>query len=906
MKINICMLKTPINLTCDSEINPLGTTNIRPVFSYTLNSSYKDVIQSSYQIVASSSMEFMNNHNYDVWDSGIISSNKSQFIDYEGIKLKSKMIVFWRVRSFDNNSIPTSFSEIAFFEMGLLEGDWNAKWITSDITSSAPVFCKKFELKRECTIKSARLYITGLGYFTAYLNNNRVGNDYFSPVVSDYDDRDLNNILIPFHNKTKKSIYYLTYDIKSSLVSSSNVLNVVLGNGWYNHNEKTVEGDYSYGLPKTIFEIHIVYDDNTTQIVLSDEKTAVSNSPIISNTLFKGEEYDFRKEEDTIFFNFENETVSQCSLVENKPKGELIGQIIACDRITKKINHIKQWKVDNKITYDFGQNFTGFVSIAASGKAGDVITAVFGENIDNDNKIDTLSTSWGIQVQTDKIILNGNGINTFIPHFTWHGFRYCELELSCGTVDIKEIHALVLHNDIKTDGEFICSNELFNSIQKNYIWTQLSNMHGGIPSDCPHRERRGYTGDGQVTAESAIYNFNVNSFYQKWIKDICDSQDMKTGYIPHTAPFSGGGGGPGWGSACVILPNLLYAYYGDINILIKTVSTMKKWVDYLDTRHDGDYIINREEAGWCIGDWCNPRKMELDESLINTYFFGYCAELLSRTFNILRLENESDYYKKLYAKIGNSFNMNFFNNARKQYGNGKQGADTIPFYWGIVADDEKLNIMDSIIHNLMIDNNGHFDTGIFATPMTLDVLTTNGHSEELYEILNKEDYPSYGYMIKSGATTIWEFWEKETGPSYAAKNGEKMEGYFTSHNHPMLGSISAWFYKRIAGLNLDGIGSNRYIKIKPYVMGDLKFAKAHKETIFGLASVSWNIVNNEFLLECIIPVGCRAGIFIPYFENMKAFEISDNKKIPIMNRDDDCFSIEVGSGKYNFIVSEDE
>jgi len=903
---SICKLNTPINLTCDSEMNPLGMTNMRPAFSYTLISSHSDVIQQAYHIVASSSMEFMNNHNYDVWDSGIVSSCKSQFIDYSGIKLKSKMIIFWSVRSFDDNFMPTSFSEIAYFEMGLQKDDWRAKWVTSNITSSAPVFHRKFELKEKCKVKSARLYITGLGYFTAYLNRNRVGNDYFSPLVSDYDDRDLNNILIPFHNKTKKSIYYLTYDIKSSLISSSNILNVVIGNGWYNHKEKTVEGDYSYGLPKTIFEIHINYDDNTTQIFLSDEETTVSNSPIINNTLFKGEEYDFRIDEEAIFSNLKNETVSQCILVKNEPKGELIGQIIASDRIIRKIDYIKQWKADNKITYDFGQNFTGFVSIAASGKAGDTITAVFGENIGTDNKIDTLSTSWGIQIQTDKVILNGKGINTFIPHFTWHGFRYCELELSNENVDINEVHALVLHNDIKIDGEFLCSNELFNSIQKNYIWTQLSNMHGGIPSDCPHRERRGYTGDGQVTAESAIYNFNVNSFYQKWIKDICDSQDMETGYVPHTAPFSGGGGGPGWGSACVILPNLLYTYYGDINILNKTVSTMKKWVDYLNTRHDGDYIINREEAGWCIGDWCNPRKMELDESLVNTYFFGYCAELLSRTFHILNLESESDIYKKLYIKIKNAFNNTFFNNAKKHYGNGRQGADVIPLYWNIVDDNEKQNIMESIIHNLMVENDGHFDTGIFATPMTLDVLTTHGHKEDLYEILNKVDYPSYGYMIKSGATTIWEFWEKEIGPSYDAKNGDKMEGYFTSHNHPMLGSISAWFYKRVAGLDLDGIGSNRYISIKPYVMGDLKFAKAHKETIFGLASVSWNIVNSEFFLECVIPVGCRARIFIPSFVNKQAFEIVNNKKIPMAQRADDYYTVEVGSGKYNFTVLGDE
>ena len=453
---------------------------------------------------------------------------------------------------------------------------------------------------------------------------------------------------------------------------------------------------------------------------------------------------------------------------------------------------------------------------------------------------------------------------------------------------MEDIDIRIVHTDVDTVGSFECSNALFNKIHENYTRTQLGNFHGSFSSDCPHRERLGYTGDGQVITESTIFNFDMRQFYLKWLDDIDDARNKKTGYVPHTAPFGGGGGGPAWGSAYVIVPWLYYLYYGDSEVLYKHYSGMKHWVDYLGTRTDGDYIVVREEPnGWCLGDWATPDKIELPEPLVNTAYYYHVSHIMSKVAGVLQNETDRERFSVLADSIRLNFNNQFLDPETLNYWEGRQGANIFPLAFGLVPDLIHKEVFTNLIDHLKeIDE--HFDTGILATPLLLDVLTDLKQHDLAYRIMNQRDFPSFGdYIEGKGATTLWENWD---GGS--------------SHSHPMYGSVIRWFYNDLAGINpVEEAPGFKKFDLKPVFPEDLKFVKCDYNSNYGLIRSEWMKKTKDIAWTIGIPANCIAQVYIPSIsrEDIQINEksIDSCHEARFVREEDGRFIYEIKSGRYD-------
>ncbi|MCB0730932.1 MAG: family 78 glycoside hydrolase catalytic domain [Ignavibacteriae bacterium] len=548
-----------VKLKCEYLENPIGIDIITPRLSWEIKSNLNNVNQKAYQIIVSSSLDKLNNEIGDIWDSKKVLSDESIHIKYLGKELKSRQRVFWKVRIWDERNIASNWSENNYWEMGLLNQlDWNAKWIGRDEQKEITVgqlnpaiyLRKKFKVKKK--IKTARIYITGLGYYEQYLNGKKVGDYVLSPNQTNYDRRQVDKFENGRIANMSTRILYNTFDVKKYLQEGENVISVILGNGWYYQNEREEYLPLSFDTPRLFAQLEIEYVDRTKYKIVSDETWKISTGPIIDNNLYHGEIYNARLENPNWNLNnFDDNKWINAKIVRT-PDGELNTQMSPPDRIIKTIKPISIVKLREGIfKYDFGTMFSGWVKLKIKGKKGDQVKLTFYE--DSGNSFE----------QSDTYIFKGDDFETWEPRFTWHAFRFVEVESPTIPLTLENIVGRIVNTDVESAGSFECSNQLFNRIENDYRKTQLGNMHGGVPTDCPHRERRGYTGDGQISAQAAIYNFDMHSFYTKWLNDISDAQNKETGYVPNTVPYHSGGGGTPWGSAYIIIPWYMYLYYGD-------------------------------------------------------------------------------------------------------------------------------------------------------------------------------------------------------------------------------------------------------------------------------------------------------------------------------------------------------
>jgi alpha-L-rhamnosidase len=919
------MLKAPLNLRCEYLLNPIGVDTPQPRFSWALTSDDKSQKQTAFQVLVSSDPIFQEQDLGDIWDSSKVINDQSNQVEYRGRNLIPAENYFWKVRVWDENGQVTQYSDIANFEMGLMGAEsWSSNWIGASEENQSPLFRKVFITNGQ--IKKARGYICGLGYYELYINGEKIGDHVLDPHWTDYDTREISSLQFPFDDKTTKTVPYVTYDITGLVKAGENVLGVMLGNGWYNQRDKILEGAMSYGSPRLAVQVIIDCLDGGGQTISSDATWKTSPSPLIYNNIYYGEIYDARLEQDGWCNTGFDDSQWSRALIVRPPSGKLRSQLAPPDRIIRTIlpTLIKS-DAAGQFIYDMRENISGWVRIRAQGKAGARVVLRYAEELGTDGSLDFSSTgNWDfskdennietgldvaplVQIQKDEYIFKGSGVEEYQPRFTWHCFRYVEITVSKGNCSDLSIEGLVVHSDLDKTGSFSCSNELFNGIQEICKRTLLNNSHGGVPSDCPHRERLGYTGDGHVSAFSSIYNFDMSQFYTKWLNDIRDAQNKETGFVPHTAPFAGGGGGPGWGSAYILIPWYMYLYYGDKRILEEHYSGMKHWIDYLSTRTDGNNIIEREEpGGWCLGDWCTPGRTDIPARLVNTFFYGYCTRILSQIAHVLEKSEDSNYLSKLSESINLSFNKEFLDEGSGKYSIGRQGTEVFPLQWGITPESVSESVVSYLAGHLERNCNAHLDTGIFATAYLFDQLVDNGYGDLAYKILNQKDFPSYGHMIENGATTLWECWQKDLSPY----------NYCPSHCHSMFGSISAWFYSRIAGIRPDALSPGfKNVIISPHVLGNLTFAKATFKTLYGVIRVDWKTDDREFTVEVDIPVNCTAEIRVPKIgsEYIKIANqdklIWDGRRLLIENGEngilgthegENSVSIVSGSGTYVF------
>ncbi|MHA2088366.1 MAG: family 78 glycoside hydrolase catalytic domain [Promethearchaeota archaeon] len=597
------MIKPPSNLRCEYLVNPIEIDMPYPRFSWILDHEERSQYQSAYQIIVSSEETFSNSENGNIWDTGKIFSDNHINIEYSGKPLKSDSSYYWRVKWWDKDDKESNFSDIATFGTALLnDSDWKAKWISKkefidedsrrklqyksqerdfmgslfekDFYEVHAIYLRK-EFSLEKQVKNAKIYICGVGYYELRINGKRIGDRVLEPAQTDYN----------------KIALYSTYDITAHL-ENKNVIGVILGNG------RCLE-HYGYDFPKLIAQIHIHYTDGTNSLIITDDSWELSTGPILENGIYFGEKYDARLEMPGWDKpNFKDNEWEKVTLVKGHKLASQLMQPIQVTTILKP-QSLKSPQAGVYI-YDFGQNFTGFVRIKAQGPKGSKIKLKFSEILDETGLLNT-ATNGNAQV-TDIYILKGDGEETYMPHFTYHGFRYVELTGFPGVPTIDTIEGLFFHSNVPQVGDFFCSNELINKIHTNIIWGQLSNLMS-IPTDCPQRdERHGWMGDAQLVTEEAMLNFDMAQFYTNYLRNIKVCQ-MDDGRISDVVPpyWSIYPADPAWGTAYITIAWYMYWYYNDLRILKENYESMKRYVDFLaKTAEENISPLGR------YGDWCPP------------------------------------------------------------------------------------------------------------------------------------------------------------------------------------------------------------------------------------------------------------------------------------------------------------
>ncbi len=701
-------------------------------------------------------------------------------------------------------------------------------WVKADDDCQSPVIRRTFQAEKP---QEGYIEITGLGYFSVRINGIQITEDRFVPALSDYEKRDLSNLLYPISDTFTHRIYFLRYDCSAALKPGENTVEIRLGNGFYRQTERTIEGSGQFGQDlKTAFCI-VFQDIAGGREVFSDGTELWRDSEIVSSHLFTGEVHDARR--------LDQEPEWKPVQIVPTPQSELMLQTCPADRVIQTITPVLLREDADKRIYDAGVNISGNVRITTSAPAGTEIRLRFAENyVDGELDFKTTGSDYDCasgckQIQEDVFICDGK-TRSFEPLFVWHAFRYFEV---IGPVDRLEVQ--VIHSDTPVSANFQSDCEGMNWLYQAFLRTQLNNMHGGVPSDCPHRERLGYTGDGQVCAEAAMLTTHSREFYRKWIRDILDCQDVTGGHVQHTAPFMGGGGGPGgWGCAIVLVPYAYYRRYGETQMLRLCYEPMKKWCDYLDSRLENNLVCAEEPGGWCLGDWCTLEKTVIPEPFVNTYFYIKCLHILERIASLLGRPEDIHTFASKAENLKQALLNTYFDRETGDFFGNVQGANAYGLDIGL-GDERTLNNLVSHYEKL-----GHFDTGFLGTDILLDVLFRKGQKDLAYQLLSSRELGSFLYMKDRGATTLWETW-----------NGNE------SHDHPMFGACARQLFTSVLGIGqAEDTAGYQNLVICPQIPKKMQYASGSIQTENSTISVSWRKKDDHIHFDIQIPEG-TAGVF---------------------------------------------
>lgn len=631
------------------------------------------------------------------------------------------------------------------------------QWVGFENESEAVVARCDFFAKSDV---GAELFVTGLGYCEIYINGKSISDRVLAPAWTNYVKFDTQNLEYPIYDTMTTRILYEKFDVTPFLQDGKNTIIFHIGGGWFCQRESRNEGVKPYGDLKLCFKI----TQNEKIIAKSGESVKYKKSFVTRTNIYFGEEhdarlggYDFGEIDD------ENTYTKNADIVE-RPLALLSEQNFPPDKVVSVLHPKCIFKKGDYAIYDIGENISGYPVIEFPDNFCDEQCSLrFAEELNNDGSLNFDSAGGSFRIQRARFIHDGK-CKEYSPHFTWFGARYFE---AVGNINVKEYRCV--HTDIKQIVAFKSSNETLQWIFDAYVRTQLNNIHGCIPSDCPHRERLGYTGDGQLTADTVMTCFDAEGMYRKWMRDIADCQDIYNGHVQHTAPFYGGGGGPGgWGGAVVIVPYTFYKHYRDESVLREYYPNMLLYLDYMASRCENGLVVREEPDGWCLGDWCSPENKNLiPEPFVNTYFYIKTLAMTKEIAKILgeptaELEKRLEETKTVFAK-------NYFDEKTETFCDSKEGADAYGFDLGLGTEKTLTAIVEKY------EALGEFDTGIFGTDILIRVLCENGYKDLAFKLLTSEKENTYYNMKKQGATTLWENW-----------NGE------ASHSHPMFGSVIAY------------------------------------------------------------------------------------------------------------------
>ncbi len=795
---------------CDAD-SPLAV-DIQPVFSFRLTDGEAVKMKAAVFLEKSKDLS--------LWESAWLDAK--YFRIPCNAKLKPRTTYLYQIFvKYSDNRIEKS--NLHRFETGLFGKFNKAKWIGGE--AEAPVLVRSLEVK---PVKKARLYFSACGIAEIYINGNKIDDSIFSPVNSDYHKRENIVLKYPLKDEFSYSHYYVCYDVTTLLKPGNNVLAIWLGNGWYNQTARTNEGNMEYGKPRIKLNLYIELADETVDELHSDESFISYDSPIRFNQYFAGEVYDGRIE---ILPMLLSHKTGSPVVVYPEFESVLRPQLCPPDRIIRVINPKLLFRQGEYAVFDAGENISGRVRILTSAQRDKEIVLKFAEEIDEAGNL--IFDFAGKIIQTDLYISNGEVNQSYAPRFCYHGFRFFSV-----FGEINEALCEVIHTDIAQEGSFETSSPIINDVVKMYLRSQWSNMHMGVPTDCPHRERLGYTGDGQLTIDSACYFADLVPFYKKWIRDIADGQCKRSGHVQHTAPFGGGGGGPGgWGGAMIFAPWKLYNFTGDISILQDYYSNMCKWMDYLKSRCENDILIREEPGGWCLGDWCNPGSTVITPAYVNSCLYIMQLIIMSKIANLLDDQKNVDKYSSGAKHVRNAITRDFYNSADGKWDKGVQGSDAFAYRVGLMSNE-------IAAARLAAYETKKLDTGIFGTPLLLESLFELGLCDIAVNILTRTEYPSFGYMQSQGATTLWE--------DFTGQN---------SHNHPMFGTYSGILIRYLAGIMIDSDNPGfRHVIIRPCFPKAIDWVKCTVVTQYGPLLVEWERTGAGKKLNISLPVGTDATL----------------------------------------------
>jgi len=884
-------------LRTEYKEDPLGIDETRPRLSWQLRSlqaNERGVTQSAYQVRVAPSLRELQLGKNLVWDSGEVQSNDSTQQAYAGPALRSGQRYYWQVRVWNGQGQASEWSAPAYWEMGLLSSpDWKASWIEPELreddSKSGPAPMMRREFKLNGVVESARAYVTSHGLYEMQLNGQRVGDEVFTPGWTSY----------------KKRLQYQTFDVTHLLQSGDNAVGVTLGNGWYRgtigfEGRRNFYGD-RLGL---LLQIKVLYKDGREELITTDQNWKATTGPILMSEIYNGETYDARLEQPGWSSPGFNDAGWSHVQLANHRKDDLVAPAGPPVRKTQELKPLKVFQTPAGDTVvDMGQNMVGWVRLKVQGPAGTVVTLRHAEVLDKDGNFYTKNLRKA--EQTVRYTLKGGNTETFEPHFTFQGFRYVAVDRYPGELTTDSITGVVVHSDIRAASEFETSSKLINQLQQNILWGQKGNFLD-VPTDCPQRdERLGWTGDAQVFSRTAAFNMDVAAFFSKWLKDVALDQ-FENGSVPFVVPdvlSSQGrpaGGSAAWSDVAVIIPWNMYLSYGDKRILETQYQSMAKWVEYERQRAGEDYIW---DGDFHFGDWLAFATTRPDypgattsKDLIATAFFAHSTDLLQRTAQVLGKQEDAARFAELLARIKKAFCREFVTETGR-VGEDTQTAYALALQFDLLPDELRPVAAKRLAQE--VRRRGHLTTGFVGTPYLCHVLSRYGYLDEAYMLLNREEYPSWLYPVKTGATTIWERWD-----------GRKPDGSFqdtgmNSFNHYAYGAIGEWMYRVMAGIEIDEKAPGyKHILIQPQPGGGFTSVKATHETMYGKVSSGWTLSDDKFALVVEIPANTRASVRLPRTQLANVTEsgqvLTNQSGISNARQDGESVTVDIGSGRYLF------
>ncbi len=884
-----------LSLRTEYKENPLGIDVANPRLSWKLTSDRRGTMQTAYEIRVARSERDLRSGARLVWSSSRVASDESVNRAYDGPPLVSRQRYYWQVRVWDDAGQSSAWSDPAWWETGLLQpSDWQARWIEPDIAEDnskpapSPMLRRDFALKGP--VAQARLYVTSHGLYELHLNGQRVGDQVFTPGWTSYNKR----------------LQYQTYDVTRLVRSGPNAIGALLGSGWY-------RGELAWQAHRNIYgqrlglllQLEVTYTNGQKEVVTTDERWKAATGPILASEIYLGEVYDARLEKpgwDAAGFD---DAQWSGVKVADYPLNILVASEGPPVRRVEEIKPVKILKTpEGDTVVDMGQNMVGWVRLNVQGPAGTTVTLRHAEVLDKAGNFYTENLRHA--KATVQYTLKGGSAETFEPHFTFQGFRYVAVDGYPGELTLDALKGIVIHSDMASSGTFETSKPLVNQLQHNIQWGQKGNFLD-VPTDCPQRdERLGWTGDAQVFSRTAAFNMDVAAFFTKWMKDLAADQ-YPSGSVPHVIPdvlgtFDGkeAGGSAAWADAAVIIPWTMYLSYNDTRILEQQYPSMKKWVEFERARSGPDYIW---DGDFHFGDWLAFATTRSDypgattgKDLIATAMFAHSADLLHRAARVLGKQDDAKRYADLSKTVKDAFVKEFVTSTGR-VGENTQTAYVLALEFDLLPEELRAKAAKKLADD--VRERKHLTTGFVGTPYLCRVLTRYGYLDEAYMLLNREEYPSWLYPVKQGATTIWERWD-----------GQKPDGSFqdkgmNSFNHYAYGAIGAWMYATMAGLDIDEASPGyKHSFIRPLPGGGFTSVKATHESMYGTVGSAWTLENGRFELAVEVPPNTHATVRLPKVSEsavtVDGKPLGVGSGISAARQDGDAVIVEVGSGAYRF------